>query len=326
MSRAAEAASRMTWPTTKQALRSRIASYRRILRQEFVAHGGFGDGYGKRFWLFTLYFLLRDDDEVRAYIDWYRSMFPDDHGEISQLLCWALMLHRFGREDEALFRFVQAIDDNLPAVADVVNDSQAPYGMWGEELLSLTKVDDAVVQAMTADERQWLAAAWYAPAVVDLRQRCVSIGRALVHANDRKTRVPLLDEQRALIRAFTPTHMPPLSTGKSVSWLMAQRASATSNSRKVINTTPDVWGRENQLAAIAKRGLHEIVVRFSDRQPLRLRGFDGEANAEQAAQMMMGKILSGISANISLRTAVGYIILPDGHGPEGVEEVDVTKM
>ena len=99
-----------------------------------------------------------------------------------------------------------------------------------------------------------------------------------------------------------------------------------SNSRKVINTTPDVWRRESQLAAIAKRGLHEIVVRFSDRQPLRLRGFDGEANAEQAAQMMMGEILSGISANISLRTAVGYIILPDGHGPEGVEEVDVTKL
>ena len=94
----------------------------------------------------------------------------------------------------------------------------------------------------------------------------------------------------------------------------------------MINTTPDVWRRESQLAAIAKRGLHEIVVRFSDRQPLRLRGFDGEANAEQAAQMMMGEILSGISANISLRTAVGYIILPDGHGPEGVEEVDVTKM
>jgi hypothetical protein len=42
--------------------------------------------------------------------------------------------------------------------------------------------------------------------------------------------------------------------------------------------------------------------------------------------MMMGEILGGISANISLRTAVGYFILPDGHGPEGVEEVDVTKM
>ncbi len=55
------------WPTTPQAIKARISSYRRILRQEAASPGGFGDGRGKRFLLFTLYFQLREDDEARAW-------------------------------------------------------------------------------------------------------------------------------------------------------------------------------------------------------------------------------------------------------------------
>lgn len=67
-----------------------------------------GDGYGKRLWLFPLYFLLRDDDEARPFIDWYATTFPNDIYEVSQCLCWALILHRLGRDDEAVYRLVRA--------------------------------------------------------------------------------------------------------------------------------------------------------------------------------------------------------------------------
>lgn len=92
------------WPTTPQAIKARISSYRRILRQEFTPGSYGGDGRGRRFLLFSLYYQLREDEEARSYLDWYRTTFPDDHGHAESFLCWALILHRLGREDEALYR------------------------------------------------------------------------------------------------------------------------------------------------------------------------------------------------------------------------------
>ena len=62
-----------SWPTSPSAIRSRSSSYRCILRSEAVAPGGFGDGYGKRYWLFYLYFLLRDDNEANG---WRMAPWP----------------------------------------------------------------------------------------------------------------------------------------------------------------------------------------------------------------------------------------------------------
>lgn len=111
-----------------------------------------GDGYGKRLWLFHLYFLLRDDDEARSFIDWYAATFPNDGREVCQCVCWALILHRLGREDEAVYRLVRGIAENLPAVATVVGDHQGLYGIWGEEVMELTWIDSQIVEAMTDNE------------------------------------------------------------------------------------------------------------------------------------------------------------------------------
>jgi hypothetical protein len=229
----------MTFPTDKSKIRSRIASYRRILRREFESPTGFGDGYGKRLWLFPLYFLLGEETDVRDYIDWYRGQFSDDHGEVGQFMCWALILRRLDRTDEALYRFVQAIDDNLPAVAKVVGDSHAPYGMFGEEVLDLNWVDEDVVGAMTTDERRWLVTSWHSPAVTAMRERVVAIGRALVDAQGHKDRGALLDEQRGLVAAFRPAEMGALGR---LGWLIGRSRERKSKGR-VISTTPDVWRR-----------------------------------------------------------------------------------
>jgi hypothetical protein len=227
----------MTFPTTKPQIRSRIASYRRILRKEFESPAGFGDGYGKRLWLFPLYFLLGEETDVRDYIDWYRGEFSDDHGEVGQFICWALILRRLDREEEALYRFVQAIDDNLPAVAKVVGDSKAPYGIFGEKMLDLNWVDEVVVGAMTTDERRWLVTSWRSPAVVAMRERHIAIGKAL--AEGGKDRGALLDEQRALVAAFRPAEKGPLGR---LGWLLG-RSRERKSKGKVISTTPDVWKR-----------------------------------------------------------------------------------
>lgn len=229
------------WPTTPQAIKARISSYRRILRQEAASPGGFGDGRGKRFLLFTLYFQLREDDEARAYMDWYRVTFPEDHGHAESFLCWALILRRLGREDEAVYRFVQAIDNNLPVLADVVGDLHAPYGM-GEEIWQAYRVVSPVIDAMIAEEHVWLRSAWRSPAVVAMRERYIAIGRALITEPVGASRSALVREQSALARAFMPKKMPPLAAGAD--WLLNRRVAASPRSnRKVIRTTPETWQR-----------------------------------------------------------------------------------
>jgi len=233
------------WPTTKPALRARISSYRRTLRQEYDANGMWGDGYGKRRWLFPLYFMLGEDDEVRTYIDWYVANFPDDSHDPGQSVCWALILHRIGREDEALYRLVQAVDENLSAVAKVVGDYQGPYGMWGEELQHLYDLDDDLIAAMTGEERAWLAASWRSSTMAAMRERHIAIGREVATLPVSPRRTALLEEQRALVAGFKPAEMPPLSTGDPEAWLMVGRKATPERrgSGKVICTTPDVWRR-----------------------------------------------------------------------------------
>lgn len=229
------------WPTTPRSLRTRIASCRRILRQEYDARGMWGDGYGKRLWLFPLYFLLRDDDEARSYIDWYATTFPNDIYEVSQCICWAFILHRLGREEEAVYRLVRGIEENLPAVAKVVGDYQGPYGIWGEEVMGLSDLDGQLIEAMTDDERRWLVASWRSPAVSDMRERCTALGRQLVTAPVGPGRSALLDEYRGLAQRFCPVKTVPLSADGGGSWLMAGRAVRGTGGRKVIRTSLEIW-------------------------------------------------------------------------------------
>lgn len=231
------------WPTTPTAIRARIASYRRILRQEFKPGTYGGDGYGKRYWLFMLYFLLREDDEVRSYIDWYTDKFPDDIGHVGQFVCWALILRRLGREDEAVYRFVLAIDENLPAVAKIVGDYQGPFGIAGEEMLFIHDLDGQILAAMAGDERAWLHRTWHSPPVAALRERLLTNARVYAAATTQAQREALSLADHALVESFRPAVMPPLSAGPASAWLAPRRSTPRSRLGTVIRTTPDVWRR-----------------------------------------------------------------------------------
>lgn len=324
MADVADAGRRMAiWPTTPKAIRARISSYRRILRQEYEGSDGqFGDGYGKRFWLFNLYYLLREDDEVRAYIDWYVHQFPDDHSEVGSLVCWALILRRLGREDEAVYRFVEAIDENLPAVAKVVGDYRGPYGMRGEEVLHFHDLDDQLIAAMTPEERAWLRRTWRSPTVVAMREQHLASGRAWAATTTQVQREAWWSERKALVASFKPKDMPPLSTGSD--WLTSGRVVArTRSSKKVICTTPETWTRG---AAVPDPTLpHEIVIRYAHRRSIRLRGFSDRAVALQVVQRIAGKILVGTGFSVSTEDAIAFSVMPDGTGPEGAEVVKLPK-
>jgi hypothetical protein len=185
------------------------------------------------------------------------------------------------------------------------------------------RVDETVRAAMTTEERAWLRSTWRSPAVTAMRRRHVALGQALVTEPVGTQRSAVLREQRALTQAFGPKEMPPLSA--RTDWLTGGRApSKPRSTRKVIRTSPNFWTRDGS-PAVPVDVPHEIVVRFPDRGPLRLRGMINRAEADQAARRMMGKILMGDTLNLSLRTATGYIIVPDGQGPDGAEVVDLPR-
>ena len=310
------------WPTTPQAIRARISSYRRVLRQEYEGNDGpSSDGYGKRYWLFPLFFLLREDTEVRAYIDWYVQRFPDDIGEVSQFVCWALILHRLGREDEAVYRLVKGIDENLPAVAKVVDDYQGPYGMRGEEVLHFHDLDAQLIAAMTAEEHAWLRSTWRLPAVVAMRERRIADGRAWAAATTQAQREALSKAGRAMTTSFKPKEMPPLSS-EGTDWLTSGRVvPRTRSTKKVIVTTPETWRRcAHPLPA---GGLHEIVVYFTDRHPLRIRAMVNKEEADMMARMLPDRSIVMDDGAISMQTATRVVVVPDGQGPEDGE---VLKM
>lgn len=121
--------------------------------------GAYHDGYGKRLWLFHLYFLLGHLDEAATYMAWYEAEFFRDAGEEAQLL-WALLLHRMGRDDEARYQLARAFDRNPVFLNTVAAGDDQPYNIWSEDVMAMraSQVPQEVLDAITHDEYAWLVA------------------------------------------------------------------------------------------------------------------------------------------------------------------------
>ncbi len=101
------------FPETEKKLKARISSYRTALNKEKKTHHFINDGSGKRYVLFSLYFLLNDLNKSERFFNWYQEEFPDDAGEPIQQLCWSLSLLRMNKPVEARYRLAKLMLDNL---------------------------------------------------------------------------------------------------------------------------------------------------------------------------------------------------------------------
>jgi len=110
-----------------------------------------------------------------------------------------------------------------------------------------------------------------------------------------------------------------LEAGRKV----GKRKAGKRSSKNVIRTTPDVWQRDGQPAPEPKP--YEIVFRFPDRKPVRVRSFPTRTDAERLVPKLIGKIIVGKDVTVSLRDATSFAFVPDGQGPEGAEELDLSK-
>jgi hypothetical protein len=192
-----------TIPDTEKKLRTRISSYKSALNKEKRTFGHVNDGGGKRYLLFPLYFVLGDMKRAAEYFDWYAAEFDDDVGEPIQKLCWALGLHRMGRDEEARRRLADLMLTNLYMIPHVLGRPVEPLDIWhasnDAELDYVEYLPDEVQQKIAESELAWVADLYDSPEFARVRERHIDIYRRLPTVNDRGERRALLDEADTLI-------------------------------------------------------------------------------------------------------------------------------
>jgi len=193
----------MDFPDTEQKVRQRISRYRSSLNKEKRDHGLIGDGAGKRYLLFSLYFLLGDLKKAEEYFHWYESEFPDDVGEPFQLLCWALLLFRMGKETKAKQKLAQAMLSNLYLIPSILGKHIDKYDMWhasnDQDIEYAQYLPLQVRDEIRPCEVEWLTELYNSFEFKRVRQRYISIYRELLHQKNIENRRKLIEEADRLL-------------------------------------------------------------------------------------------------------------------------------
>lgn len=191
------------FPKTDKGLKQRISSYRRSLAREKQAHDFISDGYGKRYLLFVLYFLLGDRKKTQEYFGWYEKEFPDDSGDPIQLLCWAILLFRMGEEDKAIYKLAEAMLSNLYILPFLQGRKIKKYDMWHSsndgEISYLDYLPEQVVNDISKSELDWMAKHYDSFVFQRIRDRYLEIFHELESLKEIDARKVLVREAGSLL-------------------------------------------------------------------------------------------------------------------------------
>lgn len=151
----------MDFPNSKKKIKQRISSYHRAFKKELETHGFISDGYGKRYLLFSLYFVLNDLEKSEEYFEWFEEEFPADVGEPVMYLCWAISLHRMGKENDARKKLAMLLLSNIYFIPQLLSDiGIEKEDMWHssnfEEIDYFDYLPDPVLEALTYTELEWI--------------------------------------------------------------------------------------------------------------------------------------------------------------------------
>ncbi|MCG6863191.1 MAG: hypothetical protein LJE70_18275 [Chromatiaceae bacterium] len=191
------------FPKTEKKLKSQISSYRSSLLKEKKKFGFVDDGQGKRYLLFTFYFVLNDIEETKEYIEWYEKEFSDDMGEPIQKLCWALSLRRMDNEAGARKMLAETMLSNLYLIPKLLDQQIAEYDIW--QLSSDGHIGYAdyipkeVISSITDAETQWLRQQYDSLEFRRIRNRYIDIYGKLKNTKEIDERTRLLEESHSLL-------------------------------------------------------------------------------------------------------------------------------
>ena len=194
------------FPETKKKIKSRIASYKSSLMKEKKKFGYVDDSAGKRYLLFSLYFVLNEIEETKDYIEWYDKEFSDDVGEPIQKLCWALSLRRMNDEAGARKMLAETMFSNLYIIPKILDQNVEEYDIWhsssDQHIEYVDYAPKEVIAAITEAEIQWINQEYDSLEFRRIKKRYIEIYHKLKNTRDISERKQLLEESYSLVASL----------------------------------------------------------------------------------------------------------------------------
>jgi hypothetical protein len=192
------------FPETDQKLKRRISSYKSVMNREKRDHGAINDGRGKRYVLFSLYFLLGDDEAFQKYSRWYVSEFPDDVQEPIQLLCWSIMAFRAGSLRNAKFLLAKLIVSNVYMVPSIIGRDVLEKEIWhstnNTRIDYIGEIPKKVRDNISDSDIDWIKKSYDSFEFRRVRKRHLDIYSELLTTGfGERRRLDLIDESRDLL-------------------------------------------------------------------------------------------------------------------------------
>lgn len=190
----------MPIPKTAKGLSSQITRIRSHLSAFKREYGFIDDGGGDRYYLFNLYFLLGDNRRSSEYIRWFQKQFPDDSGEPSALLCWALIMHRMGKKGEHMLG--RAMLSNIYLIPYVLGEKVERVAMWHssnwEEPDYMEEIPQRVLAAITDEDKAWIRETYHSELFQSILKRHTTIKHSLESLQRGEERSALVKELYSL--------------------------------------------------------------------------------------------------------------------------------
>lgn len=190
----------MPIPKTAKGLSSQITRIRAHLSACKREYGFIDDGAGDRYYLFNLYYLLDDNRRSSEYIRWSQKQFPDDSGEPSALLCWALMLHRMGKRGEHILG--RTMLSNIYLIPHLLGERNERVEMWHssnwEEPAYMVEIPERVLDALTDEDKTWIREAYQSEPFQNVLKRHIEVNQALESLQRGEERSALIRELYSL--------------------------------------------------------------------------------------------------------------------------------
>jgi hypothetical protein len=180
------------------------------MQKERRTYGAISDGYGKRYLIFWLYFVLGDLKGAGAYIRWYEKTFEDDIGEPVQKLCCALLLHRLGKDQKAKYVLADLMLANLYLIPKVIGEEakipRIRYGSNYSEEEYANEVPFEVLGAITDEEKEWMKGLYESMEFHRYRKRYIEINQELENTHGVEKRSPLVREANGLLNELKESY------------------------------------------------------------------------------------------------------------------------
>jgi hypothetical protein len=193
----------MTIPKTPKGISNGITKIRSQLSAFKREYGGHDDSGGARYYLFYLYFLLGDNRRSSEYIRWFEKEFPDDSGEPFALLCWALILHRMGKDgDYILARTMLSNIYLIPHLLGEEIPEEVPHSSnWAQQDF-LEYMPERVAEAITDDDLSWIRERYKSEKFQTVQKRHIEIEKELEDTSVGDVRSALVHELYSLLEGW----------------------------------------------------------------------------------------------------------------------------